>query len=164
MALWNNTFFLAKCGCYCLISLSKCCKTNTMNLTADVLHLLWSWFSLFSPLFGLFFCLWCEVMNLCFIHGYETAQKFCFVALKLLWTLNWNIFTILFARVWANMAPILHTVFSCPNFQIICNIQHFLKCLLCLLFSRQLLITGVWIFFAISGVITSFGWQLWCSS
>ena len=40
-----------------------------------------------------------------------------------------------FASLWANAAPILRTIFSSPNFQSICDVQHFLKCLL--FFSRR---------------------------
>ena len=34
-----------------------------------------------------------------------------------------------FVPLWANSVRILRTAFSCLNFQLICDLQHFLKCL-----------------------------------
>lgn len=92
-----------------------------MNLLADGTFL--AFFGAGSP-FSVHcfdFLLGCEVIDSCFIHGYATAQEFCFVAF-------------FFGRV-SNSASILHTAFCCPNFQTICNVPHFLKCLLRLLTS-----------------------------
>ena len=56
-------------------------------------------------------------------HSIEISSRHCFVLL------------------WLNAAPISHTAFSCLNFQSICDVQHFLKCLPCLL-TRALLVDG----------------------
>ena len=39
----------------------------------------------------------------------------------------------IFIPLWANVATVLHTAFSCQNLRSICNVQHFLKCLTCML-------------------------------
>ena len=70
--------------------------------------------------------------------------------------------------LWANAAPILRTTFSCSNFQSICDVHHFLKCLPCLLV-RALLGDGhpmpFWEFsLPFLVVVTSFRWPLECSS
>ena len=46
-----------------------------------------------------------------------------------------------FVPLWATVTPILRTAFSCQNFQSICDVQYFLKCLRCLL-ARALLVDG----------------------
>ena len=43
--------------------------------------------------------------------------------------------------MWANVAPILRTAFLCPNFQSICDVQHFLKLPSCLIV-RVLIVDG----------------------
>src|SRR5436190_6831259 len=44
--------------------------------------LLWSRFAGFSPLFGLFFCFWCVMVDPCFVNSDETPQKLFRIALK----------------------------------------------------------------------------------
>ena len=69
-----------------------------------------------------------------------------------------------FVQLWASAAPTLRTAFSSPNFQSICDVQHFLKCLPCLLAHFQSTVTILWIFFTISGMASSLGRPLRCSS
>ena len=108
-------------------------KNWCFDLTSrwNCLHLLWSRFTPFASLFWLFLHIRFEIMNPCFIHGYESTQK---TRLK-------HPQNAVFVPLWANAAPILCTPFSCPNFQSICDVQHFLKCLSCLL-ARALLDDG----------------------
>ena len=89
----------------------------------NYLHRLWSRFTSFKPLLGLFFHLRYEVMDLCFVRGYESMQKIVFIGVK------HSIETAsVFVPLWTHATPILRTAFSCPNFQLICDVQHFLKC------------------------------------
>lgn len=101
--------FLTKCGrcfffvyCICLLKIIKenyltripkklmaglACKWNCC--------LFWNRFSPFSSLFWLFH-LMCEVMDSCFIHGYELTQKHGFTAKTS--SFDWNILTTLFCK------------------------------------------------------------------
>ena len=60
------------------------------------LRLISSRFSSLTSLFWLFFRLRCEVMDPCFIHGYDSIQKLAFIAAKHHQTLDPNIPTTLF--------------------------------------------------------------------
>ena len=97
----------------------------------NCLCLLLSRFSLFSPLFWLFLhlSLWIDAESRLYCCGTLTNTR-----LK-------HLHDSVFFTLWANVAPILRTAFSCPNFQSICGAQHFLKCLPCLL-ARTLLVDG----------------------
>ena len=103
MSWWNNTFFFAKCGHFswfhhssAVISLhnthrwffflfqdnqSELFHVHLKNWCYDFssrwncLRLLRSRFSPFGALFWLFLRLRCEVIDPCFIHGYESTQK-----------------------------------------------------------------------------------------
>ena len=76
-----------------------------------------------------------KVMDPCFIHGYESTQKIGFVAVKHCQTLDSNSHMMLFLF---HCEQTRHP-FSCPNFQSICDVKYFLKCLPCLL-ARALLV------------------------
>ncbi len=92
-------------------------KTVAITLLKDKITSILSgaaWF--FSiHLFRLFFALQCIMMDSRLICSYESMQKFHWIAIKrsqivLRWT-----FIIVFACVWADVAPLLLTASSYPN-------------------------------------------------
>ena len=67
---------------------------NDLASRWNSLRLLWSRFFPFSTLFWLFFRLRWEVLDSCFIHGYESTQKLGFIVATHRQTLEWNIITL----------------------------------------------------------------------
>lgn len=81
---------------------------------------------LLSPLFWLFSCLGCKVVDRCVIYDYEMARKFCL----LLWNFAKHSIAICSRHCFC---PSVSNAFSCLNFQIICDVPQSFKYLLCLL-------------------------------
>ena len=109
----------------------KIIQRTSHNLASgqNYLRVFCSRFSPFSSLFWLFFRLRCEAMNPCWIRGCELTQKFGFIASKRHQTLDWNIPAKLFCSILNTHATFYSMAFSWPNFQTICDKQHFLKSL-----------------------------------
>lgn len=98
---------------------------NSPKTLMACLFFLCSRFLSVSPLFWLLF--------LRLLRAKQWIQKHGFIATTRRQTLNWNIFMTVVFPLCANSVLILFTTFSCPNFQSICNVHHFLKCRPCIL-------------------------------
>ena len=135
----------------------------------NCLRLIWSLFSPFSPLFWLFLRLMCEVIDPCFIHGYESTENIGFITVKHRQTLDWNIPTTLFLF---HCELTRHP--SCAQLSHVYKFSVNMRCTALFVmptmsaswrtFSLRSYNTILWIFFTISVVVTSFGRSLRCSS
>lgn len=105
-------------------------KNNDHASRWNCLCHLWIWCSYFSTLLWLFLHLRCEVMGPCFIYGYESMQKICFIIVNHCQTLDWNI---PHKGVFVPRSSYLVHSFLILKFSVNMQSMPFFKCLPCLL-------------------------------
>ena len=152
----SSTSYLSSCSTSCFTS----CSTWYWSI-----HHLWSQLSISSFLFWLFF-VWGVKCLSCVTYSYESTQKLGFIAVTHRQTLAWSILTRGFYSIVSKCD--IHLVHRFLMWKFSVNIQcidfsKFLPRPLSRSFSVDDHSISLWIFFAISDAVTSFGRPLRCS-